>query len=109
MESDIELKISFRFLELSEKQATALRSSELVAKFGTHFKTKSITGIVPLNVVNINQISIFIDENNISKETTDIFISFVTEYDTRIIDIPSFVNQAVIKLSCKLVLSYTIA
>ena len=109
MESEIDLNISFRFLDLSEIQAAALKHSKLAANFGTHYKTKITTAIVPLNGTNIDRISVFIKENNISKELTDIFISFVTEYDTHIIDVPVFVNQSVLKLGSKLVLSYTIA
>ncbi len=108
MNSNIELNISFRFSALSEDQAEALNKSELESKFGVHFKTKRVTASVPLNEDNVSLISDFMDENNISKENTDIFISFVTEYDTRIIDVPGFVNQAVKKLGSEMVLSYTI-
>ncbi len=48
------------------------------------------------------------EENKVQKEDTDIFISFVTEYDSRIIDVPNYVNEAILKLGSKLVLSYTI-
>ena len=108
MESDIELKINFRFLELTEKQAAALKISKLGAKFGTHFKSQKPTGVVPLNKNNIDLISNFIKENEIPSGLTDIFISFVTEYDTRTIDIPDYVNQVVKELGSKIVVSYAI-
>jgi len=108
MDSDIDLKISFRFLELSEGQAFALKNDNLEATFGTHFKTKSITGSVPLREDNIDQVSSFIEENHISKDSTDIFVSFVTEYDTRIFEVPNYVNQAVVKIGSQLVVSYSI-
>ncbi|UCX05129.1 hypothetical protein [Shewanella glacialimarina] len=108
MDSDIELEISFRFLDLSEKQVVILRQVIPESEFGTHFKTKSPTGIVPLSEANISLISLFMEGCSISKEKTDIFISFVSEYDKRIIDVPAYVNQAVVKLGSKLTLSYTI-
>ena len=108
MDSDIELKISFRISELSEKQAVALKEVIPESGFGKHHKTKKTTGIIPLRNNNIPLISSFMNSNNISKDITDIFISFVSEYDTRIIDVPDYVNQAVIKLGSKLTLSYTI-
>jgi hypothetical protein len=86
MDSDIDLEINFRFLALSEKQAASLKKNIIESEFGKHFKTKNITGLVPLSVANISLIYAFIEENKISVGDTDIFISFVTEYDTHIID-----------------------
>jgi len=108
MDSDIDLEINFRFLALSKEQAVLLKSIIIESEFGKHFQTKEITAIVPLNVYNISLIFAFIENNNISVRDTDIFISFVTEYDTRIIDIPEFVNEAIVKLGSKLTLSYTV-
>jgi len=108
MNSNIELKISFRFAKLSEHQATILKNTFSELKLGKHFKTKNITGSIPLTEDNISLISSFMETNDIPKEITDIFISFVTEYGTRIIDVPTYVNQAVIKLGSKITLSYTI-
>lgn len=108
MDSNINLNVSFRFLALTENQAAALKNTNLAPTFGTHFKTKSITGSVPLSEDNIDQIFSFIKENNISKEFTDIFVSFVTEHDSRIIEVPDYVNHAVVKIGSKQVVSYTI-
>lgn len=108
MESHIELETSFRFLDLSKEQADELKSSGLACEFGEHFKTKAITGIVPLESTAISQIAEFIGRKNIPVAATDIFVSFTTEYDTRIIDIPNYVNEAIAKLGSKMVLSYTV-
>ena len=108
MDSDIELNISFRFSELSENQVVALKVTIPEAGFGTHHKTKRTTGSVPLNEPNIPLLSTFIEKHGIEKDITDIFISFVSEYDTHIIDVPNYVNHAVVKLGSKLTLSYTI-
>jgi hypothetical protein len=109
MDSDIELNISFRFSELSDNQADALKDVIPEAGFGTHYKTKKTTGSVPLSEPIIPLLSMFIEKHDIEKDNTDIFISFVSEYDTRIIDVPNYVNLAVVKLGSKITLSYTIA
>ncbi len=108
MESDVQLNTRFRFLALSEDQAENLNENILEAEFGVHHKTKNTTASVSLNENNIPHILAFIENNKVLKENTDIFISFVSEYDSQIIDIPSFVNQAIVRLDSKLVLSYTI-
>ena len=109
MDSDVELNISFRFLELSDNQSNLLKNALPSAGFGTHYKTKKTTGVVPLIEENINLISRFMASNDISVDNTDIFISFTSEYDTRIIDVPEYVNQAVKTIGSRLTLSYTIA
>ncbi len=108
MESNINLEVSFRFLNLSKEQADALEVTGLTSKFGVHFKTKKITGLIPLNNSCIVEISKFINKHKIQISDTDIFISFITEYDSRIMDIPEYVNEAVLKIGSKMVLSYTI-
>ena len=108
MESDINLEVSFRFLSLSKDQADALKATDLVSNFGVHFKTKKITGLIPLSSSSTIGISEFIENHKIDVSDTDIFISFLTEYDSRIIDIPNYVNEAILKIGSKMVLSYTI-
>ena len=108
MDSEIQLNISFRFSELSENQVDALKAVIPEAGFGTHYKTKRTTGSVPLSEPNIPLLSTFIEKHGIENDMTDIFISFVSEYDTRIIDVPNCVNHAVVQLGSKLTLSYTI-
>ena len=108
MESDIELKITFRFLSLSDGQVEKLSEEFKESKFGKHFKTKMQVGRIPLSERNIQLISRFITANNIAHEDTDIFISFITEYDTRIMEIPNYVARAAVELKSKMTLSYTI-
>jgi len=108
MESDLNLNISFRFFELTEFQAASLKKEFSGARLGTHHKSKKTTGNVPLNSKNISLIVNFMNTHNLSLEITDIFISFVSEYDTHIIDIPEYVNEAVRTIGSKLSLSYTI-
>ena len=108
MESDIELKITFRFICLSDSQADKLSEEFEESKFGKHFKTKMPVGLIPLKEENIQLISKFIATNNIATENTDIFISFITEYDTRIVEIPQYVARAATELKSKMTLSYTI-
>lgn len=108
MDADIELNISFRFLALSDAQAEKLRASELEVTFGKHHKTSKNVGCVVLASGVIAHLSNFIVDNSVTEDEYDIFISFCTEYDTRIIDIPAYVNEAVKRLGSKLVLSYTI-
>ncbi|WP_338728580.1 hypothetical protein V8687_11210 [Shewanella baltica] len=108
MASDIDLDTNFRFLGLTKEQANVLKESGINCNFGTHFKTKAITGIVPLDSSVIAKIGEFMEQQKISNKDTDIFISFNTEYDTRVIDIPTYVNEAVISLGSKLVVSYTV-
>ena len=108
MESNINLEISFRFLGLSEEQAGVLKIKNLGAKFGVHFKTKKITGLIPLSESCIPKIREFIEDQNISIPDTDVCISFITEYDSRIVDIPNYVNKAISIIGSKMVLSYTI-
>ncbi|MGE6451152.1 hypothetical protein ACQKC5_01975 [Shewanella baltica] len=109
MDSDIDLVVSFRFLALSEEQADELKATGLLSRFGVHFKTKKITGLIPLSSSSTVGISEFIKKHGIEVSDTDIFISFSTEYDSRIIDIPDFVNEAILKIGSKMVLSYTVA
>ena len=108
MDSNIETNISFRFLDLTESQAGTIRKTELQASFGTHHKTNKITCLIPLNNKNAKDLISLVELHFPENEETDIFISFVTEYDTRIIDIPSFVNQIIKRIETKLTVSYTI-
>ncbi len=108
MESDIKLDVCFRFLDLTQEKSDELKVLNLGSKFGVHFKTKKITGLVPLNESCIPKIQSFIKSNDIPISDTDIYISFITDYDSRIIDIPEYVNEAVSKIGSKMVLSYTI-
>jgi len=108
MESDIKLEVCFRFLDLTQKNSDDLKLLNLESKFGVHFKTKNITGLVSLNESCISEILSFIESNDISISDTDIYISFRTDYDSRIIDIPEYVNEAVSKIGSRMVLSYTI-
>lgn len=105
----IDLCCSLRFLALSNEQAERLSQLSLGASFGKHFKTKSITSSVELSESAIPVLQEFIVINGIDATTTDIFISVLTEYDTRIIDVPNYVNKAVIAIGSNIVFSFTYA
>ena len=108
MDSGIELDTSFRFLALTERQAEALQLSGMDCEFGRHHRTNAITGVVPLNGTVISKLENFVNQQSIEISSTDIFVSFTTEYDSRIIDIPCHVNEIIKKLGSRLVVSYTV-
>ena len=108
MESEIDLKVSFRFLSLNDEQVEKLRLSFGVIELGKHFKTGKNVGIVILRSDNIRQVSKFMDVHGIAPEDTDIFLSFITFHSTRILDIPGYVADAAVELKSRLTLSYTI-
>ncbi len=108
MDSDIDLDISFRFLGLTENQASELKNEFENAELSRHFKTNKIVGTIPLSGQLIEDIALFIKLHSVSPKDVDIFISFITEYDSRIIDMPDFVARAAEVLGARMTLSYTI-
>ncbi|WP_440904813.1 hypothetical protein ACMZOO_00875 [Catenovulum sp. SX2] len=108
MDSDIKLDVCFRFLELSQQQAIELEAVFHNVKFGRHFKSKQIVGLVALDGQLVDAIGNFMQSHDIEPLSTDIFVSFITEYDSRIIELPDFVAKASIALGVKINLSYTV-
>ncbi|PTN11438.1 hypothetical protein [Nitrosomonas aestuarii] len=109
MESDVELSCHFRFLSLSESQAEQLKSVCKEVDFCRHFKTQKVTASIELSEAVIPALVEFVKLNSVRQSETDIFISVLSEYDSRIVDIPEFINKAIIALGCKLVFSFTCA
>ena len=108
MNSDIELEINFRFLSLTEEQVPLLSEELSDASFRDHFKNKCKVGCINLTSDRIDLVSKFMKENSIESKNTDIFLSYITEYDSRILDIPEYVAKASVALGSKITLSYTI-
>lgn len=108
MDSDVALQISYRFLSLTDAQALGLKKEFSRCQFGKHFSTGEITASLELEHTDIGKLAAFVRENAVEPGATDIFISFVTEYDSRIIDIPPYVNKAIRETGSKLVVSYTV-
>jgi hypothetical protein len=108
MGSDIKMEVSFRFLSLSHTQALELERKFRVADFGKHFKTGELTASLNLECIDLEALSSFLGETEIEVGATDIFISLVSEYDSRIVNVPSCVHEAIKTIGSKLVLSYTV-
>ena len=107
MEEHTKLECCFRFLSLSKGEANSLKSFFKNVNFGRHFKTGEITAIIELSHEAIPVIQHFIETAKVSHSNRDIFISVTSIYDSQIVDIPNFVNQAAALLDTKLVVSYT--
>ncbi|WP_126166794.1 hypothetical protein [Shewanella khirikhana] len=107
MEEHTKLECSFRFLSLSKREADSLKSFFKCVNFGRHFKTGEITAVIELLLETIPVIQDFIETTKVSHSNRDIFISVTSSYDSQIVDIPKFVNQAAALLDTKLVFSYT--
>ncbi len=107
MDSDVELKCHFRFLSLSDVQAEKLKSACKEVDFGRHFKTQKVTASIELSEAVIPTLVEFVKLNSVPQTETDIFISILSKYESRIVDIPEFINKAIISLGSKLVFSFT--
>ncbi len=108
MGSDVKMEVSFRFLSLSRKQALELERKFRFADFGKHFKTGESTASLNLEYIDLEAVCSFLGETEIEVGATDIFISLVSEHDSRIVDVPSCVHEAIRTIGSKLVLSYTV-
>ena len=107
MHDEPKLNVSFRFLALSVDDANQLGKLPIDASFGQHHKTGDTTAIIPLNNNAVKHILEFVKDRDIDTEETDIFMSLVTDYDTRILDVPREVNEVINALDCRLVYSFT--
>lgn len=108
MDADIELNISFRFLALSEDLASEAKSSFEVSSCRPNRKLDGYVVCVPLTSCSLEVITSFVTSYNVNIEDTDIFVSFATEYDSRIIDLPNIITKASFSIGSPVTLSYTV-
>ena len=99
--------VSFRFLELTEEQASSLVNEVNLSKYRAHFKNPCFVGRIPLNESTLKEIVAFFNKYRISLETCDIFLSISTGSDTEIWEAPNIVNQMLKHIDCKLTFSFT--
>jgi hypothetical protein len=104
-----QLKCSFRFLALSADQA-----ARCAAQFGYDRPPRANvqgTGYcVPIELVDesvSDRIRKFLTEETIDASNCDVFLSILTEYDTRIYDVPCLVTKLIRECECKLTVSFT--
>jgi|GEM_PF-1897057 len=109
MDSDIELNISFRFFSLSEELTNEIKSSLKGSSCRPHKKLGGFIVCVPLTPPSLEFIGSFVTSHNVEVENTDIFVSFVTEYDSRIIDLPNIITKASFSIGSPITLSYTVS
>ncbi len=108
MDSDIELNISFRFFSLTEELSNEIKSSLEASSCRPNKKLGGFVVCVPLTPSSLEFIGSFITSNNVEVENTDIFVSFVTEYDSRVIDLPNDITKASFSIGSPVTLSYTV-
>jgi hypothetical protein len=103
-----EVKVGFRFLNLSKLQAFTLAKEVPGATYKMPRKKDYYVGCVPLTNARIHDINDFYVRQNIDISSCDIFVSTVTEYDSYIIDVPQVVNHMLKYIDCKLTYSFTV-
>lgn len=83
--------------------------SEYDVRIGEYFddKSKSVLSVRLFDGIDLTDLKKFIDKNKSRIENIDIFISMRTSYETRIIDIPKFVTDAICHTDGKVCFSYT--
>jgi len=108
MDADIELNISFRFLALSEELVSEAKLSLKVSSCRPNKKLGGYVVCIPLTQSSLVSITSFVTSNNIKIENTDIFISFATEYDSRILKLPSLIAKASVYIGSPVTLSHTV-
>lgn len=107
-ESKITLKSLLRVFSLSDDQVDLLNESDLICRQGKHFETGLPNAIFDLEKCDIDLLYKFTTLANIDPSNVDIFLSFRTEYSTRILRVPKVVNKAVKKFDCEVNISYTV-
>lgn len=108
MDSDIELDISFRFLSLSETLANEIRPFLEASSYRANRKLGGFVVCVPLTPTSLEFIESFVSSHDVEIENTDIFVSFTSEYDSRIIKLPSILTKASCSIGSTVTLSYTV-
>ncbi len=100
--------VGFRFLSLTAEQADNLKQIISDCEIDNHFENGCKCGCISLDSIEkLDLIVQFKNEHCISNDECDIFLSIATENDTEIWDVPSIVNDAIKRIDCKLVFSFT--
>ena len=108
MDSDIELDISFRFLSLSETLANEIKPLVKASSYRPNRKLGGFVVCVPLTPTSLEFIESFVSSHDVDIESTDIFVSFTTEYDSRIIELPNIITKASFSIGSPVTLSYAV-
>ena len=108
MDSDIKLDISFRFFSLSEELANEIKSINEASSCRPNRKLGGFVVCVPLTPSTLEFVASFVTSHNVEVENTDIFVSFATEYDARIITLPNIISKASFSIGSPVTLSYTV-
>ena len=108
MDAGIELNIGFRFLALSEDLVCEAKLSLKASSCRPNKKLGGYVVCVPLTQSSLVSIASFMTSHNIKIENTDIFISFATEYDSRVLKLPHIIAKASVYIGSPVTLSYTV-
>jgi len=108
MDSEIELNISFRFFSLTEELSNEIKSSLKASSCRPNKKLGGFIVCMPLTQSSLEFIESFVTSNKVEVENTDIFVSFVTEHDSRIIGLPNIITKASFSIGSPVTLSYTV-
>lgn len=103
-----ELEISFRFLHLSLESARRLEKLHRAVTVKKHKRDGDLGAYFTLDEnLDYNWLQEFIEEEKIPGTEFDIFVSLVTEDDTWIVEVPSFVVVLVRQIGGRITFSCT--
>jgi hypothetical protein len=102
------LRVIFRFLALTPKQAKDLKAAFPSCELGRHFKTGRLVGCIALNSRSkIDPVVSFKTAHEVKAKDCDVFVSLLTDNDTGIINVPDVVNRLIREIDCRIVFSFT--
>jgi len=107
-ESNIDLHSLFRVFSLTDEQVDLLNETDLNCEWGEHFQTKMPNAIFDLEKCDIESLHRYTNTAKVNPKNMDIFLSFRTEYSTRILGVPKVVNKAIKTFDCDITISYTV-
>jgi len=108
MTKKIEIECSLRLLSLTKEEASEIAQSNPEVGISPHFKSGNDVAYAPLSLTTISLFQTYISKYRIGARDHDIFVSLTSDRDTGIVDVPSIVNEAILKLGSRVVLSYTV-